>query len=71
MITVTGTILKDLAAGAAFLGCGGGGSPYMGRLIVEEVLKTGATISIVNVDELSDQDIVVSIGKVGTHSGYQ
>ena len=33
--------LRDLARGAAFLGTGGGGDPYIGRLMVERALADG------------------------------
>ncbi len=33
--------LKDLALGAAFLGTGGGGDPYVGRLMAQQCLDEG------------------------------
>jgi DUF917 family protein len=41
--------LKDLARGAAFLGTGGGGNPYVGRLMVERALdETGREIELLD-----------------------
>ena len=31
--------LPDLGRGAAFLGTGGGGNPYVGRLMVEDAMR--------------------------------
>src|SRR4029078_28795 len=36
--------LLDLARGAAFLGTGGGGDPYIGRLMVERARDEGCSV---------------------------
>lgn len=33
--------LEDLCRGAAFLGTGGGGDPYIGRLMVLQAMREG------------------------------
>ena len=33
--------VADIARGAAFLGAGGGGDPYYGRLMVEQAMVDG------------------------------
>ena len=33
------SMLTDFARGAAFLGAGGGGDPYIGRLIVQQEIR--------------------------------
>lgn len=57
--------LRDLARGASILGTGGGGDPLIGRLLVEEQLKNGKKIEIIDPDELSADDFVVSTAMMG------
>lgn len=57
--------LPDLAIGAAFLGTGGGGDPYVGRLMVEQAIRECGEIAIIGLDELSDSDFVVATAMMG------
>ena len=60
--------LEDLDAieiGAAILGTGGGGNPYIGKLRCREELKKGRRIEVIPLDELSDNARVVSLGGIG------
>ncbi|MFI6536689.1 DUF917 domain-containing protein [Nonomuraea sp. NPDC050547] len=57
--------LRDLAEGAAVLGTGGGGDPYVGRLLVEQQLRAGRTIRIIGVDELPDDALVLPCALMG------
>ena len=57
--------LPDLAAGAAFLGTGGGGDPYVGRLMVEQAIMEGGRLEIVDLEELSDSDFVIPTAMMG------
>ncbi len=59
---------KDLEAieiGAAILGTGGGGNPYIGKLRCREELKKGNRIRVIPLDELDDDALVVSLGGIG------
>ena len=38
-LTISMKDLTDLAQGAAFLGTGGGGDPYIGRLMAEQAIR--------------------------------
>ncbi len=40
--------LEDLARGAAFLGTGGSGDPYAGRLLVRQIMEAGGTVDIID-----------------------
>ena len=51
--------LLDLARGAAFLGTGGGGDPYIGRLMVERALGEGGTVTLLPLDEVPDDWFVI------------
>ena len=57
--------MKDLARGAAFLGTGGGGDPYIGRLMAENAIKEFGMPEIINVDDLSDTACVFIAAMVG------
>ena len=57
--------LDDLARGAAFLGTGGGGSPYVGRLLVDWALARGGRIELVALDELADEALVIPTAGMG------
>ena len=57
--------LLDLAVGAAFLGTGGGGDPYIGRLMVQKCLEDGQEVVIVDPDELDDDAFVIPTAMMG------
>jgi DUF917 family protein len=57
--------IRALEIGAAILGTGGGGNPYIGRLRTEQQLKAGRTLSLLPLDALGDDDLVVSVGGIG------
>lgn len=44
--------VECIALGAGIMGCGGGGSPYIGRLKALEVIKKGKEIRIIHPDKL-------------------
>lgn len=47
-VELTRQDLADLATGAAFLGTGGGGDPYVGRLMVEQALDDGGRVVLLS-----------------------
>jgi DUF917 family protein len=57
--------LKDLALGAAFLGTGGGGDPYCGRLMVEQALDDGCTLEIIDLDDVPDDALIIPTAMMG------
>jgi len=57
--------LLDLARGAAFLGTGGGGDPYIGRLMVERALDEGGTVTLLPLDEVPDDWFVIPTAMMG------
>ena len=46
--------IEALAIGAAILGTGGGGNPYIGRLRCLQQLRAGRQIALIGLDELAD-----------------
>ncbi len=57
--------LEALAIGAAILGTGGGGSPYVGRLRAREQLRKGRVIKVIDLEDLDDEAQVVTVGGIG------
>ena len=65
MHELTAEDLGHLALGGMFLGSGGGGDTYEVRTMIEEIMRTGHTVSIISVDEVEDDWLVQPIGMVG------
>ncbi|MCP4386373.1 MAG: DUF917 domain-containing protein [Hyphomicrobiales bacterium] len=57
--------LHDFARGAAFLGTGGGGDPYVGRLILQQQLAGGKRVTLIDPADLGDEDLVVPVANMG------
>ncbi|WTX00901.1 DUF917 domain-containing protein (plasmid) [Streptomycetaceae bacterium NBC_01309] len=57
--------LEDIAAGAAVLGTGGGGDPYVGRLIAAEAINRKAPVSVVDPGEVPRDALVVPVAVMG------
>ena len=62
---VTDADLDAIEIGAAILGTGGGGNPYIGKLRCREQLKMGRRIPVIPLAELTDDALVVSLGGIG------
>lgn len=57
--------LKDFALGTAFLGTGGGGDPYMGRLIAQHAIDQHGAPKIINPEDVPDDAMVYTIALMG------
>jgi hypothetical protein len=57
--------LDDLALGAVFLATGGGGDPYVPKLITAQALKQYGAVKLLSVDELDDNAHIIALGGVG------
>ncbi len=57
--------LDAVAIGAAILGTGGGGNPYIGKLRCRQELRRGRKINVIPIAELPDEALVVSLGGIG------
>ena len=51
--------IENLAVGAAILGTGGGGDPYIGKLTAIQALEEGYEINIVDVDEVPKDALII------------
>ncbi|PSR25490.1 MAG: DUF917 domain-containing protein [Sulfobacillus thermosulfidooxidans] len=62
---LTGSDLDALALGATFLGTGGGGDPYIGRLMAEAAIRRFGDVQLVDIDELPEDGLVVPAAMMG------
>ncbi len=58
--------VEDLATGAAILGTGGGGDPYLGKLMAFSVLEKGMKIEIIPLEEVPDDALIIPSAAMGT-----
>ena len=57
--------LEDIAAGGAVLGTGGGGDPYIGKLMAQEAIRRHGPVALVDVEALPDDALVVPACMMG------
>lgn len=57
--------LEDLGRGAAFLGAGGGGDPYVGRLMAKHAIEKFGMPEIIEPDDLDDDATVLTAAMLG------
>ena len=57
--------MEDLALGASFLGTGGGGDPYIGKLTAIQALERGREIVLVDPEDVDDGAFVVAVAGMG------
>src|SRR3954452_21144192 len=65
MRTIGSDDLVDLARGAAVLGTGGGGDPHVGRLLAEAALREHGPVTLVDVDEVPEDAVVLPVAMMG------
>lgn len=65
-LRLTAADLPHLGRGAAFLGTGGGGNPYVGRLMVELAMQeTGRGLELMDLQDLPDDALVIPTAMMG------
>src|SRR5438132_11416457 len=57
--------LEDLAIGAAVLGTGGGGNPYIGKLLAQQAIRKHGPVTLVEMDEVADDALIVPSAMMG------
>jgi uncharacterized protein len=57
--------IEDIALGAAVLGTGGGGDPYIGKLMATHAIKEYGPVRLAALDEIDDDDLSVCIAMMG------
>lgn len=65
MRTVAEADIDDLAVGAAVLGTGGGGNPYIGALMAKRAIGEAGPVTVVDLAELPDDALVVPTAMMG------
>jgi DUF917 family protein len=65
MNIITDQDLDDLAVGAAVLGTGGGGDPYIGKLLAKAAIEKHGPVYLVPLDEVPDDIAIVACGAMG------
>ncbi len=51
--------IEDIALGASLLGAGGGGDPYIGKLMAMGAIKEHGPVTLLSVDEIPDDALIV------------
>lgn len=57
--------VENIAIGAALLGTGGGGDPYIGKLMAIQAIEEYGPIKLIDIEELEDDDLVVPSAMMG------
>ena len=50
--------INDIALGASLLGAGGGGDPYIGRLMAMQAVKECGPVTLIEPDEVPDDAFI-------------
>jgi hypothetical protein len=59
------TAIQDIALGASLLGAGGGGDPYIGKLMALSAVREHGPVKLISMDEVPDEDLVVPVAMMG------
>ncbi|PSL39079.1 hypothetical protein CLV49_2711 [Labedella gwakjiensis] len=57
--------IAGLARGAAVLGTGGGGDPYIGSLLARQALNQHGPVTVVDLDDVPDDALVLTVAMMG------
>ncbi|MEC5423152.1 DUF917 domain-containing protein [Virgibacillus sp. C22-A2] len=57
--------IEDIAVGAALLGTGGGGDPYIGKLMALQAIEENGPVQLLSVEEVPDDALVVPSAMMG------
>lgn len=63
--TITAADVDDLAVGAWIIGTGGGGSPYLNHLHVNQLAAAGQTFDLIEPNDLDDDALVAVVSTMG------
>src|SRR5579859_1958034 len=65
MRTIDVDQVEDIALGAAVLGTGGGGDPYIGKLMAIQAMREHSPVSLVTLDEIGDDEVAAPVAMMG------
>jgi DUF917 family protein len=57
--------IEEIAVGAAVLGAGGGGDPYLGKLMALAAIEQYGPVPCIEPEKLKDDDIVIPLSMIG------
>lgn len=57
--------IEDIAVGAAILGTGGGGDPYIGKLMAQQAANEYGPARLIDLDDVPDQEWIVPVAMMG------
>lgn len=57
--------IEDIALGAALLGAGGGGDPYIGKLVAIGAVRECGPVTLLDPEEIPDDALIVPIAMMG------
>jgi len=57
--------VEDIALGAAVLGTGGGGDPYIGKLMGIQAIREYGPVTLISLEEVKDDDLIVPSAMMG------
>jgi DUF917 family protein len=60
--------IENIALGAALLGTGGGGDPYIGKLMALQAIKKYGPVTLLDIDEVPEDALIVPSAMMGAPS---
>ena len=57
--------IEDIATGASLLGAGGGGDPYVGKLVAIGAVKECGEVTLLDPEEVPDDALIIPIAMMG------
>lgn len=57
--------MEAVAIGSAVYGTGGGGDPYIGKLLAQQAIREHGPVKLVGLDELADDALIVPVAMAG------
>ncbi|WP_137152246.1 DUF917 domain-containing protein [Devosia sp. FKR38] len=63
--TIYAEDMEDIATGGAILGTGGGGDPYVGKLMAQQAIRKYGPVQLIDIDQLPDDALVVPVCMMG------
>lgn len=63
--TVTADDMEAIALGGAFLGTGGGGDPYIGKLMAQAAIRRTGPVEVVDVEAVPDDALCIPVCMMG------
>jgi len=60
--------LENIAIGAAVLGTGGGGDPYVGKLWAQQRILERGPVELIDVDDVADDALIIAAAMMGAPS---